>query len=142
MCHPEERSAEGPTRPASGRPRASHSRSLGRFASLATTVLAACAAPGAGTTAYVGATVFDGTGRVIPNAVIVESGGHIIRLAPRDSVDVPRGATVVSLTGKWVIPGLIDGHAHASEWTLSRYLAYGVTSVRHVGGNLDRLTAL
>jgi imidazolonepropionase-like amidohydrolase len=86
--------------------------------------------------------VFDGTGAVIPDAVILETGGHVVRLGPRDSVAVPRGATVVALQGRWVIPGLIDGHAHASDWTLSRYLAYGVTSVRHVGGNLDRLTTL
>lgn len=55
---------------------------------------------------------------------------------------VPRGATVVPLDGRWIIPGLIDGHAHADESTVSRYLSYGVTSVRHTGGNLDRLTSL
>jgi imidazolonepropionase-like amidohydrolase len=102
----------------------------------------ACASPGAGQTAYVGARVFDGTGRVIPDAVILEARGHIVSLGPRDSVRVPGGTLVVSLKGRWVIPGLIDGHAHASAWTLSRYLAYGVTSVRDVGGNLDALVAM
>jgi hypothetical protein len=103
---------------------------------------AACARPGASSTAYSGATVADGTGRVIPDAVIVESAGRIVAIGPRDSVTVPRGAVSVSLEGRWVIPGLIDGHAHAGESTVSRYLSYGVTSVRHVGGNLDRLTSL
>jgi imidazolonepropionase-like amidohydrolase len=79
---------------------------------------------------------------VIPNAVILETRGHIVSLGPRDSVPVPRGTTVVSLGGRWIIPGLIDGHVHASEWTLTRYLAYGVTSVRDVGGKLDALVAL
>lgn len=102
----------------------------------------ACAAPGAGVTAYTGASVFDGTGAVIADAVVLESQGHIQAFGPRDSVGVPRGANVVPLEGRWIIPGLIDGHAHAGEWTLSRYLSYGVTSVRDAGGNLDRSTAL
>jgi imidazolonepropionase-like amidohydrolase len=86
--------------------------------------------------------VFDGTGQVIQNAVIIESGGHIARVGPRDSVPVPRGATVVELDGLWIVPGLIDAHAHAGEAEVSRYLSYGVTSIRHVGGNLERLTSL
>jgi imidazolonepropionase-like amidohydrolase len=49
---------------------------------------------------------------------------------------------VVSLTGKWIIPGLIDGHTHVERWTLSRYLAYGVTAVRDVGGVTDTLVTL
>ena len=105
-------------------------------------VSAACSAPGTGVTAWVGASVFDGTGAVIADAVVLESGGHVIALGPRDSIEVPRGATVVRLEGRWIIPGLIDGHAHAGESTLSRYLSYGVTSVRHVGGSLERLTSL
>ncbi|HEX6315517.1 MAG TPA: amidohydrolase family protein [Gemmatimonadaceae bacterium] len=103
---------------------------------------ASCARPGAESTAYSGATVLDGTGRVIQDAVIIESGGHIVAIGPRDSVPLPRGAATVSLDGRWIIPGLIDGHAHAGESTVARYLSYGVTSVRHVGGSLDRLTSL
>ena len=101
-----------------------------------------CTQPGEGTTAYVGATVLDGSGRVIENAVLLESGGHVAQVGPRDSVDVPRGATDIDASGKWIVPGLIDGHAHAAESDVSRYLSYGVTSIRHVGGNLERLTSL
>ena len=102
----------------------------------------ACSTPGDGVTAYVGANVFDGMDTVIADAIILESGGHVVTIGPRASVTVPRGATVVELAGKWIIPGLIDGHAHAGESTLSRYLSYGVTSIRHVGGNLDVVTRL
>jgi imidazolonepropionase-like amidohydrolase len=105
-------------------------------------VVLACSPTDEKTTAYVGATVLDGTGRVIINAVLVESGGHIVGIGPRDSVAIPPGATVVSLDERWIIPGLIDGHAHTAESTVARYLSYGVTSVRHVGGNLERLTSL
>jgi imidazolonepropionase-like amidohydrolase len=66
----------------------------------------------------------------------------VVAVGPRDSVRIPRGTTIVSLEGRWIIPGLIDGHAHAGESTVARYLSYGVTSIRHVGGNLDRLTGL
>src|SRR5687768_2972162 len=105
-------------------------------------VVLACSPTDQGTTAYVGATVLDGTGRVITNAVLIESGGHIVSIGPRDSVAIPPGATVVPLDERWIIPGLIDGHAHAGESTVARYLSYGVTSVRHVGGSLDGLTSL
>ena len=104
--------------------------------------LAACRSPGKGTTAYVGAHVFDGTGAVIDSAVILESQGHVTAIGRADSVEVPRGATVVPVDGQWIIPGLIDGHAHAGESNMATYLSYGVTSVRHVGGDLDRLTTL
>jgi imidazolonepropionase-like amidohydrolase len=104
--------------------------------------LAACAPEATNQTAYVGASIVDGAGRVIPDAVIIESGGHITAIGPRDSVDLPRGATIIPLESRWIVPGLIDAHAHAGESTVSRYLSYGVTSIRHVGGNLDRLTSL
>jgi imidazolonepropionase-like amidohydrolase len=104
--------------------------------------LAACAAPGTGVTAYVGASVFDGTGTVIADAVILESRGHVIALGRRDAVDVPRGASIVPLGGRWIIPGLIDGHVHAGESMFGSYLSYGITSVRHVGGGLDVMLRL
>ena len=106
-------------------------------------LLSACS-PGRGKTAYVGATLWNGTGAApIPNAVvIVTPRGHIERAGPADSVTVPRGAAVVRLDGKWIIPGLIDAHAHAERWTLPRFLAYGVTTVRDVGGQQDSIVAL
>lgn len=54
----------------------------------------------------------------------------------------PRGAEEIRLDSKWVIPGLIDAHVHLERWAMSRYLAYGVTSVRGMGGDVDTLLAL
>jgi imidazolonepropionase-like amidohydrolase len=103
--------------------------------------LAACEGSGAGKTAYVGAQVIDGRGGPpIRDAVILVNQGRIEQVGT--GIKVPKGATVVDLAGKWVIPGLIDGHTHADRWSLSRYLAYGVTAVRDVGGNTDSLVAL
>jgi imidazolonepropionase-like amidohydrolase len=105
-------------------------------------ILIACSTAEDRQTAYVGATVIDGTGRVVDDAVLLEQSGHVVAVGPRDSVVVPEHAEVVTLDGRWITPGLIDGHAHAGESTVGRYLSYGVTSIRHVGGNLDRLTSL
>lgn len=110
---------------------------------VAALLLTACN-PGKGKTAYVGATLWDGTGAPpVPNAVIVVTpGGHVERAGPARVVKVPRGATVVRADGKWIIPGLIDAHAHVERWTLARFLAYGVTTVRDMGGQQDSIVAL
>ncbi len=117
---------------------------LTRHAGLLAVLLLSGCNPGKGKTAYVGATLWDGTGaQPVPNAVvIVSSSGHVERAGPSDAVNVPRGATVVPANGKWIIPGLIDSHAHAERWTLTRFLAYGVTAVRDVGGQQDSIVAL
>lgn len=105
--------------------------------------LATACEPGAGITAYVGAEVFDGTGApLLLDAVILVKGGRIEAVGPSTSVTVPKGAVEVRIDGKWVIPGLIDGHTHVERWTLSRFLGYGVTSVRDMGGVLDSVIAL
>jgi imidazolonepropionase-like amidohydrolase len=94
-------------------------------------------------TAYVGATVFDGSGAPpILDANIIVVGGHIEQVGSPDMVKVPRGALEIRLDGKWVIPGLVDAHVHVARWTLSRYLAHGVTSVRSMGGAADTVVAL
>lgn len=95
-------------------------------------------------TAYVGGTLWDGTGvPPIRDAVIlVTADGHVAAAGPRDLVEIPRGATEVALDGRWVIPGLIDAHVHAQRWTLARFLAAGVTSVRDMGGPQDSVIFL
>ena len=106
-------------------------------------VLALGCRPGAGQTAYTGAEVFDGTGApLILDAVIVVNGSHIAAIGPAEDVAIPKGATIVPLDGKWVVPGFIDAHVHVERWTLPRFVAYGVTTVRDAGGLLDSVRAL
>lgn len=94
----------------------------------------ACGGSGAGKTVFIGAHVFDGTGApLVLDAVVVVADGRIEALGPPDLVSVPRGAQEIRLDGKWIIPGLIDAHAHTERWMLSRFLTYGVTSVRDAG---------
>jgi imidazolonepropionase-like amidohydrolase len=103
----------------------------------------ACPSPGKGKVAYTGATLFDGTGApAVRNAVIIVADGRIEAAGQADMVEVPRGAEVVDLSGRWVIPGLIDAHTHIERWALGPYLAYGVTSVRDLGGVQDSVLFL
>ncbi len=106
-------------------------------------ILALGCSPGAGRTAYVGAEVFDGTGApLILDAVILVDGSHIEAIGPAEVVQIPRGAAVVPLDGKWVVPGFVDAHVHVERWTLRPFIAYGVTSVRDAGGVLDSVRLL
>ncbi len=76
---------------------------------LAGVSLAAADAP----TAFVGATVIDGTGAPpIADAVVIVDEGRIAAVGPSRSIAVPAGANVVEVPGKWIIPGLIDAHVH------------------------------
>jgi imidazolonepropionase-like amidohydrolase len=95
-----------------------------------------------GTFAFVGATLIDGTGKPpIPNATVVTSGGKIVAVGPSSSVKIPKGAQRIDVTGKYIIPGLWDMHAHYEqvEWG-PIYLAAGVTTVRDVGNEFDFIT--
>ncbi len=84
-------------------------------------VLGVCASAGAspvlhepgGITALVGAVVWDGTGAPpIEDAVVVMEAGAITGVGPRDGTPIPAGATEVDVSGRYVVPGLIDPHIH------------------------------
>ncbi len=78
-----------------------------------------------------GVTIVDGSGAdPIPNGRIVIRGGRIEAVGPSLSVSIPRGAQRLDLTGKWVVPGLVDLHTHPAPWAFSRFVAWGVTTVR------------
>jgi imidazolonepropionase-like amidohydrolase len=95
---------------------------------------AACTSGGDGTIALEGATLIDGLGgEPVKDALVLVQHGHIEAVARVNEVAVPRGAQVVNLIGKTIIPGLIDAHAHVERWAAERYLAWGVTTVRDLG---------
>ncbi len=98
---------------------------------------------GAGKVVYLGGTLWNGTGvPPILDAVVIVSDGHIEAAGPPDVVTVPRGADVRRVDGRWLIPGLIDAHAHVERWMMPTFLAHGVTTVRGAGGELDSVVAL
>ena len=78
------------------------------------------------------------SGREVPNSVIVVRGERIAEVIKEGKADIPAGAQIIDAKGKWIIPGLIDSHAHADsaeETPFGLYLANGVTTIRNPGGN-------
>jgi len=64
-------------------------------------------------TAFVGATLFDGTGAdPVENAVVVVLGDRVIAVGPRDTITLHESTKVVDVTGKYIVPGLVDAHIH------------------------------
>ena len=75
-----------------------------------------------------GATVIDGLGgSPLSDAVVVVEGDEIRSVSARGG-SYPAGATVLDVTGKYIIPGLIDTHIHWGTWMGEIYINHGVTS--------------
>lgn len=59
-----------------------------------------------------GATVIDGIGGSTPLVIDIHVEGREIAAMAPDQAIRPRDAERIDLTGKWIIPGLIDAHVH------------------------------
>jgi imidazolonepropionase-like amidohydrolase len=66
-------------------------------------------------------------------------GDRILQLGASSSVKVPPGAEVVDLAGKALLPGLWDMHVHFQAPAGELDIASGVTTVRDVGNDPDKL---
>src|ERR1700730_6274932 len=119
---------------------------------IAALVLAATASPShsqtpAGATVFEGARLITGDGSApIENAAIVVTGDRITAVGRRGEVAVPPAAARVDITGKTVMPALVDDHVHMgyrrgtsftpAKYTrenltdmLDRYAYYGVAAI-------------
>ncbi|TMA97164.1 MAG: hypothetical protein E6J74_06090 [Deltaproteobacteria bacterium] len=87
------------------------------------------------------ATVIDGSGTAPQNDVtIVMENGRIRDMGPASKIAVPSGATVLDLTGKFIVPGIINAHGHVAEKRdpqLRQYALYGVTTTTNMGFDAD-----
>ena len=118
---------------------------LGLLIALASTVLAGGQAPApAGVTAFEGARLIVGDGRpAIENATFLVSGGRFVQAGAASTVQVPAGATRVSLAGKTVMPAIIDTHTHLSQTRealttdLRRRAYYGVSAAMSMGQDVS-----
>jgi imidazolonepropionase-like amidohydrolase len=75
---------------------------------------------------------------VIEDGIIIVENNRIAAIGRSGEVAVPDGATTVDVSGKTIIPGLIDAHAHVTQgvgfipqqnWENYATLALGVTTV-------------
>jgi imidazolonepropionase-like amidohydrolase len=95
-------------------------------------------------TVFEGARVIVGDGRAaIENATIVVNAGKIAQVGRAADVKAPAGATRVSLTGKTVMPTIVDTHVHTSQprdaltQDLQRRAYYGVSAVMSLGQDTE-----
>ncbi len=78
-------------------------------------------------------------GGIIDDGVIVIRGDRIVAVGKRGSVTIPADAKQVDVTGKTIVPGFIDAHAHGPQgendlipqqnWSAMANLALGTTTV-------------
>lgn len=89
-----------------------------------------------GRTVLRGASIITGTNDApIRDAVIVIDGNTIQAIGAKDT-PYPADARVIDLSGRFVIPGLVESHAHYEEWMGELFLNHGVTSAFAIGGDL------
>ncbi|MEZ0228465.1 MAG: amidohydrolase family protein, partial [Planctomycetota bacterium] len=83
-----------------------------------------------------GATILPIDAPALEGDVLVR-GDRIVEVAKH--IDAPAGATIVEAKGRFLIPGLIDVHAHIAEETVfpDLFVPHGVTTVRDLGNRLE-----
>ena len=79
-------------------------------------------------------------GRLLPDCTVIVSNGRIIDLSPAATATVPQEAEEIDGSGKFLITGLWDMHAHlgsrmSPQLTMPLFIAAGVTSIREMGHN-------
>jgi len=105
-----------------------------------------------------GARLIDGTGKpAIESSVLVIDGDHIVAAGKAGGVSIPKDAEVKDVSGKTIMPALINLHGHlglssngadsvAGHYTqenvvkqLNKYLSYGVATVASFGQDEDEI---
>src|SRR5260370_10766261 len=105
-----------------------------------------------------GARLIDGTGRpAIENSVLVIEGDHVVAAGKPGAVSIPKSSPLQDLSGKTIMPALINLHGHlglssngadsaAGHYTqenvvkqLNKYLSYGVGTVASFGQDADAI---
>jgi Tol biopolymer transport system component/imidazolonepropionase-like amidohydrolase len=101
-----------------------------------------------GSVALVGATVISMNGdEVIENATVLVDRNRIVAVGPSGTVAVPANARQVDVSGRYIIPGIVDVHAHIgsgssgiqpqTNWGYLANLAFGVTTMHDPSNNSE-----
>jgi len=92
-----------------------------------------------GTAVFRGARIVTMKGdEVLARGDIVVRNNRIVTVGPSGSVQIPAGARSIDVSGKTIVPGFVDTHAHLGlrsgihqqPWSYLANLAYGVTTTR------------
>jgi len=86
-------------------------------------------------------TLIDGfSEKAIQHSTVVFKDGIITAVGAVGEVNVPEKSEVIDGSGKFLLPGLWDSHAHLSYWgddALDLLIESGITSIRELGGDVD-----
>jgi len=87
--------------------------------------------------------------RILLRQTVVVQGDRIVAIEPSDAAILPEGTRIIEARGKYLIPGLVDAHAHllsddriADEFVdeeLAMIVANGVTTIREPAGKPQHL---
>lgn len=89
-------------------------------------------------------------GGVIDNGIIVVDGNRISAVGADGDIEIPAGAVEVDVSGKTIVPGFIDAHAHGSSgvgvipeqnWMTYATLAFGVTTIHDPSNDATEIFA-
>jgi len=73
------------------------------------------AGQGSETVALIGARILPVSGPPIESGILVVDRGVIARVGPLDSTPIPAGAEVRDVSGRVIVPGLVDTHSHIGD---------------------------
>lgn len=95
-----------------------------------------------GLTVISGSRIFDSSsGSLTPPAHVFIWNGKISAVYFGET-DIPEGARIVDGAGKTLLPSLWDMHNHVVPVYLPEYLAFGITNVRDMGSNHEKIQHL
>ena len=82
--------------------------------------------------AFVGGTLIDGLGGdpVPDSTVLVGDDGRIAAAGPGPAVAIPEGTEQIDISGRTIMPGLIDCHDHLASFTYDLLSRWGMTEPR------------
>lgn len=88
---------------------------------------------------------------VIANGVVIVEGKHIKAVGKQGDIEIPSDATVIDVSGKTVMPGLVDAHAHGPQgsneiipqqnWKNYATVSLGVTTIHDPSNDTTEIFA-
>lgn len=87
--------------------------------------------------------VFDSEqGAMRENQTVVMDGERVTQVGPSGSTEIPKNTERLDGSGKTLLPGLFDMHAHLQPLDGLLNIASGVTAARDMGNDIDELARL
>ena len=108
--------------------------------------------------AFTGARIIDGSGAdPIQDGVLLIQNGRVVAVGTKEHVAIPENTTIEDVSGKTIIPGIINGHGHVGNAkgiegghyskenvidNLAIYARYGITTVVSLGDDRKEAESL